>query len=447
MELPPPVVVSDYQGAFKMPDPNNFSIDVPNPTQSFLQGFAGAQQLQTLQAQKQLQLQEMQRKQQLNQDLNNLAANPTPTAIAAISVKYPELSEHFKRAFDMQSDVQKQNSLNQATEVYSALLSGDNDIAVNMLRKQAQAYKNSGMQSQADHNEAVAKQIELHPGAVAGTTGAALFAGLGPEKFASTFATLDKTQQDNQLQPYQLRTTAANASKAETEAGYAPQQAQEDIKTKQINRQIAMLDTQIKQANSETERGKLQLERDKLQNEINMKQQDIGNASQDAIDATTNALGTVTALMNHPGLSKGTGTGASVMSFFNSTDGNDFRKMVDTLKSQQFLSSIKNMKGLGALSDAEGQRITNAIANLDPDQSTQQFKNALGVVKNTLEKAQSRTLSQGKMPQTNGAFVQKHPTFGTITEGDINRLMAKNPGSTREQVIQYLNATTGTGAQ
>ncbi len=37
----------------------------------------------------------------------------------------------------------------------------------------------------------------------------------------------------------------------------------------------------------------------------------------------------------------------------------------------------------------------------------------------------------------------KHPKFGNVGEGDINRLMASQPGATREQVLEYLKSTGG----
>ncbi len=100
------------------------------------------------------------------------------------------------------------------------------------------------------------------------------------------------------------------------------------------------------------------------------------------------------------------------------------------------------MKGMGALSDAEGARIEKAVASLDTSQSKKSFMNSLNIIKATLEKAQQKVIASGKAQAAGGAFSMKHPTYGTVTEGDINRMMTNNPGATREQVMQYLGAKT-----
>ncbi|MFW1745757.1 hypothetical protein ACG9XW_05930 [Acinetobacter guillouiae] len=43
-----------------------------------------------------------------------------------------------------------------------------------------------------------------------------------------------------------------------------------------------------------------------------------------------------------------------------------FASQIETLQSQVFLNQITKMRGLGTLTDAEGQRLATSIANLDP---------------------------------------------------------------------------------
>ena len=50
---------------------------------------------------------------------------------------------------------------------------------------------------------------------------------------------------------------------------------------------------------------------------------------------------------------------------------------------------------------------------------------------------------EGKLPKEGGAFVMRHPVYGNVGDSDITRLMSKNPGATREQVIQYLRSSGG----
>jgi hypothetical protein len=181
-----------------------------------------------------------------------------------------------------------------------------------------------------------------------------------------------------------------------------------------------------------------------------------GDAAQTQADTLQQGLATVASIRSHPGLEAlgangagrpglggvGTVTG-KVAELLPGTDRRDLKGLVDTLKSQQFLTGIKQMQGMGALSNAEGDKIASAVASLDLDQSLSGFKNALGVIESTLRRSEARTNTSGRLPTTGGPLVMKHPRFGNVNEGEVNRLMRSNPGATRDQVLQYLRETGG----
>lgn len=87
-------------------------------------------------------------------------------------------------------------------------------------------------------------------------------------------------------------------------------------------------------------------------------------------------LGYIDEVRNHPG--RGAGTGAtSVFNFVPGTSGRDFQNRVDQLKSGAFLSAIDEMRGMGSLSNAEGQTATAAITRMDTATSEGEFNAAL----------------------------------------------------------------------
>lgn len=433
-------------------DPINYNQDVATPFQSVLQGFQAGAGMDQIAQQQQLQQQQIQQQQQMRVDMAALASkqNPTGQDYSALMTKYPAMADHFKKSWDVLNSQQQQNKLGQATQVQAALLQNQPEIASQLLLDQAKAARNSGNEQDAAGAETMAKLIGINPQAAKTSVALWLSSAMGPEKYATTFGTLGDQQRSAEQAPADLLKKKSDAAKAAAEAGAAPekvvldnQKAAEDIKTAQNQRRIAELDVQIKQANSETERGKLQLERDKLVFEQNQKLQAVTSDNQTHMDTISQSLSTVGELMKHPGLNSGTGMGSTVASFFNGTDAKDFRLQVETLKSQQFLTAAKELKGMGALSDAEGARIEKAVASLDTNMSTKQFKNNLGVIQNTLQKAQSKLVASGKLPTAGGAFIMTHPVYGTVKDGDINRLLTQFPGSTRQQVIDYLKSTGG----
>ena len=129
-------------------------------------------------------------------------------------------------------------------------------------------------------------------------------------------------------------------------------------------------------------------------------QQANGAYSQSALDAFDRAIDTANGLLKHPGLSAAVGVkgvtggllGGWVMP---GTDAADFVTNLDTMKSQVFLPMVQSMKGMGALSNAEGAKLTAAIGNLDARQSEGQFKKSLNGIIKDLQNYKARGAGNG----------------------------------------------------
>ncbi|MDX3926738.1 MAG: hypothetical protein QHC90_13165 [Shinella sp.] len=118
----------------------------------------------------------------------------------------------------------------------------------------------------------------------------------------------------------------------------------------------------------------------------------ISSASGDA-QAAQNALDLIDSLRNDPNREWGTG----VSSVFNSLPGSpgfDFQQKVNQATSGAFLTAIQQMRGLGALSNAEGQTATAAVTRMNTASSEREFLAALAdyesIVRQGLERAQRR---------------------------------------------------------
>lgn len=427
----------DYTSAF-----NN----LPSPGASFMQGVQNGFGIQQAQLQAQQQRVALAQQQQMKKDLASLGQSPTTEAIGRFTLKYPQLSESFKRSYDMLAPGEQQAKLSHASQVYAALDSNRPDIAKQLLTSQATALRNSGMERDAGATDAMAKLIDADPQFAKVATGKLVASMMGGDKFIENIGKLGAEQRAQEQAPSDLLKKKADAAKAAADAqvaeGTVPaliQKPTEENLSAVAKRRVDEFDAEIRAADSETKRGQLTLERDKFVAEQKLKTNGVATDTQNQMDTLGQSVETVRSLLKHPGLSSGTGTGGDFRAWFNGSDAKDFRAMADTLKSQQFLTQAKEMKGMGALSDAEGARIERAVASLDYAQSTNQFKNALGVILKTLEKGQAKVVASGKLPVTGGAFVVKHPSFGDVKEGDINRLLAQFPGASREQVLMFLN--------
>lgn len=434
--------------------PIDYSINVESPMAAFGQGanvgavFSDLQNklLAAQQAREQQKI-ILQKKQELLSKENRTAQDYTDLALLLPK----EEGDNVRSSWDTFSKERQEKELQFGGEVMSAFHAGSPDVAIQLLQERAQAARNSGNEGEAASYETYAKLAQSNPSAAQTVIGTMIGAVPGGDKvLENTIKTLKA--------PSDIRQSEASATKAEYEAQDTPERlalnnekTSSDIKSADLKRKLDSLDIQIKQSNSETDKQRLQLERDKFASELQLKTQEQQQNAQNQLDTVNNSLNTVNSLLKHPlwesakGLI-GTGVGSTVGKWLGAVPGTqnkDFDMLLDTVKSQQFLTQVQTMRGLGSLSNAEGERVERAIASLSRDQSPEALKTALNVIKTTLERAQAKIIASGKLSQNGGAFVMQHPIFGNISDGKINALLQKNPGATRQQIIDYLTQTGG----
>lgn len=455
----------DYSGAFA---------NVPNPVQSFTQGLQLGSNVQQLQLQQQQQQIALAQQQQQAQVVHSLVTNPNANAsdYSKAMLLVPGLKDQLKNAWDTKNTAQQQSNLSDMTQWSSAIQNGQPKVASDAMRARADAMENTAGQPTQESQalRAQASVVDAHPDFANFMIKAALVSHPDGSKVVDSIAKLGQEQRAQDLHPAAVDTAVAGADKAVADASKAqsdatvasatiPAQIQkptEENLTAENQRKVADFNAQISASNSETQRGQLVLERDKFIADNKLKGNALQEGAQSQLNAYDQSIGTVNQIMNHPLLKSDWGVGTTfgkIAGAVPGTQNHDFRALVDTLKSQQFMNQIKELKdesktggsGMGALSDAEGQRIERAVSSLDTDQSQPAFKNAVGVIQATLNKARARVIGSGKLstsaaPGAAGGFVANVPGIGTVNEGDINRLLEQNPGSTREQAIAYLNS-------
>ena len=111
-------------------------------------------------------------------------------------------------------------------------------------------------------------------------------------------------------------------------------------------------------------------------------------------------LGTLDRLSAHPGLSKTVGL-RSVLPTIPGGDSANFQAELNTFQSQAFIPMVAQLKGMGALSDAEGKKLTQAVGALDPKMGEKAFRESIDRIKSDMESAYSRV--SGKPRKGGGA--------------------------------------------
>lgn len=134
------------------------------------------------------------------------------------------------------------------------------------------------------------------------------------------------------------------------------------------------------------------------------------NAQQAATMAQSAARASQAAasLILHKGLDSGTGLTA-LSGKIPSTDAKAFQTDLENLKSQLFMPMIQQMRGMGALSNAEGAKVEAAVQNLDPSISPSEMRNRLKNVAEQMNQLAQVSAKEAKVYATGGGRLAVQP--------------------------------------
>lgn len=107
------------------------------------------------------------------------------------------------------------------------------------------------------------------------------------------------------------------------------------------------------------------------------------------------ALDLIDQIKTHPALESGTGFIAGIGgNAIPGTPNYDFQNLVEQAKSGAFLSAIQQMRGMGSLSNAEGQAATQAVTRMNTATSTEAFLKAVEDYEKIVSGALNRALQK-----------------------------------------------------
>ena len=129
----------------------------------------------------------------------------------------------------------------------------------------------------------------------------------------------------------------------------------------------------------------VELKRDKLTNERTER----ASAKQEKLATLDGTLETLDRLDQHPGLKRSVGILSATPTVPGSAAA-DFEAELNAFKSQAFLSKVSEMKGMGALTEAEGNKLVSAVGALDPKMGEKSFRASLARIKSSFQAARRR---------------------------------------------------------
>lgn len=377
---------------------------------------------------------------QMRADFGALGASPSPAAVARLMVKYPQISEQLKRGYDALSSEQQKASTAQVGQAYAAIRAGRIDLAKQMVQEGITAAENSGDVEAAKASMAMLRLLDEAPQAAELTGATFLAAALGPDKFAETYGKLGSERRAEEVQGATMLEKQSNAKKAAVDAAFAESNALLDLEKKgwdiqklradianqgETNR-IALLNAQLSRETNELKKAELaqKLEDAKSTRETKLRERTADlEAGRQSVDNMLNTIDRVMAV-DADTLESIAGPISSRTPTL-SQDAADAEELIQTLGSQAFLAQIPNIKGMGALSNAEGEKLQAALQNFSLRQSPAQLRKNMEEAQRLILKARKNMAERYGAPET---IPDTPAAVNATSPEDIEALIQKYAG-------------------
>lgn len=175
---------------------------------------------------------------------------------------------------------------------------------------------------------------------------------------------------------------------------------EETLDVRRLENEERALDRQIKRETNELKRQELESKLETNQAKQAQAKRDTVAQQEASIARFDNALNTIKKIEASPGFDAAVGARVPFLDQLPGSDAQETIGLIDTLKSQSFLNEIQQMKGMGALSNAEGAKLETAISSLNRNMKEEAFKRSLNDIRDYFTVAKERAQKQmGIEPQ------------------------------------------------
>lgn len=413
-----------------MTQPFNYTLNVPNPAEAVTSGLQQGVQLaglmeradltaaqrqqtllenQALRAKAQLQAQQQAAVKAFYDLPSNLRTADEYERISATLPK--EQAENIRASFEAKTKEQQRQELLFGGQIFAALRSGDRETANSMLLQKADAARNGGDGAQAKAYENAAEMAAIAPDQAELFIGTTLAALPGGKDFINSVAAQSEMRTSEAMAPGKIAKAIADGKTAEIIAATEQKMRDAEIAMKKAQTDSARASAGASYASAKRtlrdiqhidamEPGQVALLAAQTQSELAeaAKKRGEGGAA-GVLDAGQRVLDTVSALRGMKGgdfkvLGDVAGPVRGKLPTVTGSSA-DAESAIETLKSQVFLQQIKNMKGMGALSEKEGDKLTASVANLSLTQSPERLQKNIEYIEATTRKAMEKMQSMG----------------------------------------------------
>lgn len=202
------------------------------------------------------------------------------------------------------------------------------------------------------------------------------------------------------MEPQEFKNFSQSLGIVSPEAGQKFDIEREKLDMRKLENEQRNLDRQLARESNELKRQELQGRINERQLKVEEKKRNVSEAISKKESGIKSTQRLIDDMLKHPGLDSAVGL-SSIFPTIPGGDSADYEVMLETLKSKQFLNEIQQMRGMGALSNAEGQKISSAAESLSLAQSESEHRKALKRIADGLKSIKPEgTYSSEMQPQT-----------------------------------------------
>lgn len=349
-------------------------------TQPLAQGIQSGLQLgQVIDARRQREAQQaqqqalMQKQQETLQQAAQLYQTGTPDEIAQFSIQNPEAGQLLSQQVGFRNESTKKNMMDSMRQVMS-----NPENTEQILQNRIAMVEAEG----GDATETIQDLEEYRQ---------------NPQSYLQT---VEKAYAMMDPKGYE---TYKSIGQAETEMDYKRQSL--DLKRLEIQERI--LDRQARRETDALKRQKLEQDLAATKEEKEKASQQMESDALSAYQTGQDTLNLINEIEQSEGFESYVGAKGATSLFglkptpLAGTEAASVAAKIDTLQSKNFMNAIQSMKGLGALSDAEGAKVASAISSLNPDMTEKAFKQSLNTIKNITKRGmeKQRKILGDKLPK------------------------------------------------
>ena len=334
-------------------------------------------------------------------------------AMVDLIASNPEQLQTIQGMMGFRDQQQRQAIGNVATQLTAALDNGNVQSAAGVIQSNSETLKAMGQDPAA-----LLQQLQHDPASLRKGADSLMLLTMSPDQIMAHKQKLEDQQLRRDQMSVQLRGQDITARGQDISASNAAA----DREIRRLENQQRSLDRQLARETNELKQQELRQKMDLAAEKADGLKREKAAAGEAAMSTFDRSIQTIDEILANPALPSAVGI-KGITSYLPGSEAQTVKAKIETLKSESFLNEVEKMKGLGALTDAEGQRLVSAVGSLDRDMPEKAFKEELKKIRGYMEsrkyaaakkygiEQQASPQQSAKAPQQAIEYLRANPQF------------------------------------